>query len=94
MTERYKQFGSLQFEQPTAGVLRVVMSNPGRLNAAYAAMHRDLAEVWRTIDADPEVRSVIVRGQGTANLGTGHSGTLRSARSAAPRPSRSASRER
>ena len=36
-----------------AGVLRVVMSNPGRLNAADAAMHRDLAEVWRAIDADP-----------------------------------------
>jgi enoyl-CoA hydratase/carnithine racemase len=66
LTERYQQFGSLQFEQPMAGVLRVVMSNPGRLNAADAAMHRDLAEVWRAIDADPEVRSVIVRGEGTA----------------------------
>jgi enoyl-CoA hydratase len=66
LTERYKQFASLQFERPTTGVLRVVMSNPGRLNAADAAMHRDLAEVWRAIDTDPEVRSVIVRGEGEA----------------------------
>ena len=67
MTERYsRQFDSLHFEQPASGVLRVVMSSPGRLNAASAAMHRDLADVWRVIDIDPEVRSVIVRGEGEA----------------------------
>lgn len=66
MTERYKQFDSLQFERPAIGVLRIVMSRPGRLNAADAAMHRELAEIWRAIDADPEVRSVIVRGEGKA----------------------------
>jgi enoyl-CoA hydratase len=62
LTERYKQFDSLQFERPAIGVLRIVMSRPGRLNAADAAMHRELAEIWRAIDADPEVRSVIVPG--------------------------------
>jgi enoyl-CoA hydratase len=66
LTERYKQFDSLQFERPAIGVLRIVMSRPGRLNAADAAMHRELAEIWRAIDADPEVRSVIVRGEGKA----------------------------
>jgi enoyl-CoA hydratase len=66
LTERYKQFDSLHFERPATGVLRVMMSNPGRLNATSAAMHRDLAEVWRAIDADPEIRSVIVRGEGEA----------------------------
>jgi enoyl-CoA hydratase len=29
-------------------------------------MHHDLAEVWRAIDVDPQVRSVIVRGEGEA----------------------------
>jgi enoyl-CoA hydratase len=66
LTERYRQFDSLQFERPASGVLQVVMSNPGRLNAAGAAMHHDLAEVWRAIDVDPQVRSVIVRGEGEA----------------------------
>jgi enoyl-CoA hydratase len=64
LTDHYEQFASLQFERPSPGVLRFVMSNPNRLNAADAAMHRDLAEVWRTIDTDPEVRVVIVRGEG------------------------------
>ena len=52
MTDRYEQFASLGFERPAPGVLRMVMSSPGRLNAADADMHRDLAEVWRAIDAD------------------------------------------
>jgi len=66
LTDRYDQFTSLQFERPSDGVLRIIMSNPDRLNAADAAMHRDLAEVWRTIDTDPEIRAVIVRGEGAS----------------------------
>ena len=64
MADGYEEFPSLRFERPAPGVLRIVMSNPGRLNAADAAMHRDLAEVWRAVDTDPEVRAVIIRGEG------------------------------
>jgi enoyl-CoA hydratase len=64
-TEPYRRaFPSLEFERPAEGVLRIVMSAPGRLNAADAAMHRDLARVWLTVDQDPEVRAVVVRGAG------------------------------
>jgi enoyl-CoA hydratase/carnithine racemase len=66
VTDRYEQFASLGFERPAAGVLRIVMSTPGRLNAAGDQMHRDLAGVWTEIDRDPEVRAVIVRGAGDA----------------------------
>jgi enoyl-CoA hydratase len=66
LTDRYERFGSLEFERPASGVLRIVMSAPGRLNAAGADMHRDLAEVWPEIDRDPDVRAVIVRGAGQA----------------------------
>ncbi len=66
-TDPYKRtFPSLEFERPAEGVLRIVMSAPGRLNAADAAMHRDLSRVWLTVDQDPEVRAVIVRGAGDA----------------------------
>jgi enoyl-CoA hydratase len=66
-TDPYKRaFPSLEFERPAEGVLRIVMSAPGRLNAADAAMHRDLSRVWLTVDQDPEVRAVIVRGVGDA----------------------------
>src|ERR1700733_483796 len=55
---------ALRFEAPLPGVLEVIIANESRLNAADAALHRDLAQVWRLIDADPAVRAVLVRGAG------------------------------
>ena len=70
-TARYGQdFASLQFLSPEDGILELVMSNKGRLNAATEAMHRDLAQVWRSIDIDDAVRVVVVRGKG-ANFSSG-----------------------
>jgi enoyl-CoA hydratase len=56
--------GSLAFSEPHAKVLEIVIAKAGRLNAADEAMHRDLAQIWRRIDEDGEVRAVLVRGQG------------------------------
>ena len=64
--DRYARYERLKFERPAPGVLRIVMSNPGKLNAADATMHRELAEVWRDVDADPDVRCAILTGEGTA----------------------------
>jgi enoyl-CoA hydratase len=66
MSDRYARYTRLKFERPTDGVLRIVMSNPGRLNAADADMHRELAEIWRDVDADPDVRCAILTGEGAA----------------------------
>jgi enoyl-CoA hydratase len=60
-----REFSSLQFLAPEAGILELVIANKGRLNAATEAMHRDLALVWRTIDTDDAVRVVVVRGEGS-----------------------------
>jgi len=57
-------FPSLGFESPADGVLEIVISNEGRQNSATEAMHRDLAAVWRAIDAEPAARAVLVRGAG------------------------------
>ena len=65
-----RDFSSLQFHAPEAGILELVMANKGRLNSASEAMHRDLALVWRTIDTDDAVRAVVVRGEG-ANFSSG-----------------------
>lgn len=63
--ERYARgFPSLQFGEPSAAVLEIVLANEARLNAADASMHRDLAQVWRAIDGDAQVRAVLVRGAG------------------------------
>jgi enoyl-CoA hydratase len=62
---RYRRdFPSLEFVAPEAGIIEVVIANKGRLNAATEAMHRDLAQVWRSIDTDEAVRVAVVRGEG------------------------------
>jgi enoyl-CoA hydratase len=65
MDDPYAAFASLRFERPETGVLRVVLDAPN-LNAVGPDAHRDLADVWLTIDRDPEVRVALVTGAGTA----------------------------
>lgn len=60
-----KEFPSLQFSSNESGILDLVMANKGRLNAATEDMHRDLAQVWRSIDIDEAVRVVMIRGEGS-----------------------------
>jgi enoyl-CoA hydratase len=64
--DRYSRYRRLATDWAAPGVLRVVISAPGKLNAVDATGHRELAEIWRDIDADDEVRAVVVRGAGTA----------------------------
>jgi enoyl-CoA hydratase len=59
-------YPSLVFEEAAPGVLRIVVSKPERRNATDRAMHGALSRVFRTIDLDPDVRAVIVRGAGDA----------------------------
>jgi len=59
-------FKALQFEDLGNNILQVILKRDGRLNAADAPMHRDLAYVWQTIDRDPDVNCVLVRGDGKA----------------------------
>jgi len=63
-TERYAHFETLNISWIRPGVLDIVMARPDKLNAADASMHGDLASIWRTIDADEEVKAVIIRGAG------------------------------
>ncbi|BCQ09636.1 enoyl-CoA hydratase [Mycobacterium heckeshornense] len=62
---RYDEFPSLRIEPGTDGVLHVILDSPG-LNSVGPQMHRDLADIWPAIERDPEVRAVLVRGEGTA----------------------------
>jgi len=66
VTDRYVDYPSLQFSRPDDGVLEIVMSTPGRLNAAGHDMHRDLADVWLAVDRDPDTRVTVIRGEGRA----------------------------
>jgi len=64
MTSPYADFRDLVIEGPEQGVLTITMDKSGRLNAADAGMHNELAEIWRVVDADPEVNCAIIRGAG------------------------------
>ena len=61
----YDEFPSLRIERADHGVLHLVLDAPG-LNSVGPQMHRDLADVWPAIGRDPDVRSVLVRGEGKA----------------------------
>lgn len=66
MTDPYAAYSRLKFDRPHPRVLRITMSRPDRLNAADAVMHRELADIWRDVDRDESVNSVILTGAGKA----------------------------
>jgi enoyl-CoA hydratase len=51
-------------DRPHPRVLRLTLNRPERLNALTPDMHRAMTDVWRTIDADPDVSAVILTGAG------------------------------
>lgn len=64
MSDVYAAYDHLGFDRPEPRILRITMSRPDKLNAADHGLHRQLATVWRTIDEDPTVSAVILRGAG------------------------------
>ncbi len=70
------------------GIARITLHRPERLNAFTNAMQRELCHAFDRIDADPDVRAVVVTGAGRgfcagADLGSGErtfSGGKRSGR--------------
>ena len=62
MGNPYAPYPSLELDRPAPHVLRLTLRTAGKLNAVGAEMHGELAAVWRTVDADPETRVVLVRG--------------------------------
>jgi len=66
MSDRYSGYRKLKLEWPQERVLRIVMDNAGKLNSADSSMHFELAQIWRDIDADPNVSVAIITGAGKA----------------------------
>ena len=63
MPDAYRAFANLRFERLEPGVLEIVLDAPN-LNAVGPDLHRELADIWRVVDRDPEVRVALVRGEG------------------------------
>jgi enoyl-CoA hydratase len=62
MSSPYDSYQRLKFDRPHPHVLRITMGDPDRLNVCDELMHTELAHVWRDIDVDSSVSSVILTG--------------------------------
>jgi enoyl-CoA hydratase len=62
MTDDHYQ--RLELTRPEKGILVITMNRPERLNAADEVMHRELAQIWRDVDADDTVSVAVLRGEG------------------------------
>ena len=63
MTDRYVEFDALTIDRPAPKVLRITLDAPG-LNSVGHAAHRQLADVWRTVDRDPDTNVALICGAG------------------------------
>jgi enoyl-CoA hydratase len=64
----YAHYQSLRVRRHPHGILEIIMSGEGAnrsaLATADARMHRELAEIWRDVDRDPDTRVAVIRGEG------------------------------
>ncbi len=61
----YDDYPDLTFDRPADGVVRITLDGPG-LNAVDHAVHRQLADVWLTVDRDPDTDVAVLQGAGKA----------------------------
>ncbi|MDK3025754.1 enoyl-CoA hydratase/isomerase family protein [Cupriavidus taiwanensis] len=67
LSPRYERYRALTLRRH-GPILEIVMgaaqSANQKLATADASMHRELAEIWRDVSADPDVRVALIRGEG------------------------------
>ena len=72
MKSRYAAYKRLTFDRPAPKVLEIVLHGVGPGNACDARLHAEMADIWKDVEADPEVNAAIVRGHGDAFCAGGH----------------------
>ena len=77
MPDPYAAFETLTFDRSEPGVLQIVLDGPN-LNAVGPQTHQELADVWLTIDRDPDVRVALIRAAGKASPPAGASSSSNS----------------
>ncbi len=71
MTSDLARYQRLTLNRRSGGILEIVMGAPGKLSTADEVLHRELAEIWRDVDADPQTRVAVLRGEGKGFSGGG-----------------------
>jgi enoyl-CoA hydratase len=62
MPDPYTTYQRLSFDRPHPRVLRITMGDPTRLNTVDQMMHTELTQIWRDVDQDEGISSVILTG--------------------------------
>ncbi len=62
----YSDYKQLLIERDSDGVLLITINRPEKYNATDAAMHTELARVWRDVSADAKTRVAVITGAGKA----------------------------
>jgi enoyl-CoA hydratase len=65
MPDPYEPYRALKFDRPEPGVVQILIEGPG-LNSVGRELHRELADVWLTVDRDSETRVAVLTGAGRA----------------------------
>jgi enoyl-CoA hydratase len=65
MADRYPSGNYLKFDMPAERILRITMSR-GKMHEQDYEAHHALTEIWKHVDADPEVDIVILTGEGAS----------------------------
>ena len=64
----YSGYEALRVRRQPHGILEIVMSGEGANQSGLATaderMHRELADIWRDVDRDPDTRVAVIRGEG------------------------------
>lgn len=72
MSSRYSAYQKITFERPAPKVLEIVLHGVGPGNACDARLHAEMADIWKDVEADPEINAAMVRGHGDAFCAGGH----------------------
>ncbi len=76
MTDRYDRYQELKIDRPADRILRITFDKPETYNSLDENGHRELCEVWRDIDGDPDTSAVILTGAGKAFSSGGDFGMI------------------
>ncbi|HJP22814.1 MAG: enoyl-CoA hydratase/isomerase family protein [Alphaproteobacteria bacterium] len=76
MTDRYSRYQELKIDRPADRILRITFDKPETYNSLDENGHRELCEIWRDIDGDPDTSAVILTGAGKAFSSGGDFGMI------------------
>ena len=66
MASRYDKYTKFEFDYPAERVLRITLNNPKTYNWLNAEGQKQFTNIWRDIDDEADISTVILTGKGKA----------------------------